>query len=189
MIRLAPTNVDPVASLDTWPVNVDLGGKRFRIPALDAAQWLKILLAETLDLEDIFPGLAGPGVRLQINEMLIEGEISEKDLVDAIKEALEVASGRRWWITLRLCRVLRAFWEKVGGNLAAHGMHPAGVPLAHWLDGAYFVCVEAIAASQPKKLTEFTQMLTAPPPEEARKVDDVAEGNAFLAAMRQAGRM
>jgi hypothetical protein len=156
---------------------------------LDAAEWLKILLAEDLSLEAIFPGLAGPAVVSEINMLMLEGLISDEDLIDAIKDAIEAVSGRRWWITLRLARTLRNFWERVGGELAAHGVTPFGVSLSYWLDGAYAICFRLIAETEPKRLTEFTQMLVSPPPDEARKIDDVAEGNAFLAAMRQAGSM
>jgi len=188
-IRVVPTNPDPVASLGVWAIHVTIGERSWRIPPLDAAEWLKILLAEDLSLEAIFPGLAGPAVVSEINMLMLEGLISDEDLIDAIKDAIEAVSGRRWWITLRLARTLRNFWERVGGELAAHGVTPFGVSLSYWLDGAYAICFRLIAETEPKRLTEFTQMLVSPPPDEARKIDDVAEGNAFLAAMRQAGSM
>lgn len=188
-IRLAPTNPDPLASLAVWPVKVSLGGKVFSIPALDAAAWLMILLAEEIDLEAIFPGMAGPEAVAEVNRMLLWNEATEEELAEAIQDALEAVSGRRWWIAMRLCRIMRNFWERAGGELAASGVTPFGVSLSWWLDAAYATCIRLIAANDPKKLGEFTQSLVMPPPSEGRKVDEVANSQAFLVALRQSGRI
>ena len=188
-IRVVPTNPDPIASLDRWGVVVEFAGVEYEIPPLDAAAWLKVLLPESLDLEDIFPGLAGPVAVAEVNMALFEGRGTDAELVDVIKAAVEEASGRRWWITLRLCRTIRSFWERVGGELAAAGVTPFGVPLAWWLDAAFAVCFRLIRDTEPKQLTQFTQALATPPPEEGKKIDEVANSQAFLAAMRQAGGM
>lgn len=187
-IRLTPTNPDPVASLEIWGATVTLGGVDYWVPPLDAARWLRILLAEDLDLEALFPGLAGPDVVAQVNLALARGDVDDVELVQAIKDLVEQVSGRKWWIALRLCRSVRASWERVGGQLARHGVHPAGMPLSWWLDAAYETCIDLIAASDPRKLTRFTQSLVLPPPgEDDREVDEVAQGNAFLALFRQQG--
>ncbi len=188
-IRVAPTDPDPIASLDQWAIMVTFAGVDYEIPPLDAASWLKILLAESLDLEAIFPGLAGPRAVSEVNMALFEGRGTDVELVQAIKEAVEQATGRKWWIALRLCRTIRSFWERVGGELAAAGVTPFGVPLAWWIDAAYAVCFRLIRDTEPKQLTSFTQSLVTPPPEEGKKVDEVANSQAFLAAMRQAGGM
>lgn len=188
-IRVVPTDPDPIASLDRWGVVVEFADQFYEIPALDAAAWLKILLAESLDLEAIFPGLLGPEVVAEVNMDLFEGRGTDAELVQTIKDAIEEVTGRRWWIALRLCRTIRSFWERVNGELASAGVTPFGVPLAWWLDAAYAVCFRLIRDTDPKQLTQFTQALVTPPPEEGKKVDEVANSQAFLAAMRQAGGM
>lgn len=183
-----PTNPDPLASLDSCELTVRFAGQAYRIPAMDANGWLRILLAEQVHLEHIFPGLAGTEAVAAVNWALVEGRGTEEELVKVIQEVIEVASGRKWWITMRLCRTMREFWDRAGAEMAASGVRPWGCPFSWWLDAAYATCFRLIQASDPKALTAFTQALTALPAGMAKQsVDDVAEGNAFLAAMRQAG--
>lgn len=186
MIQLLPTNPDPLASLDVYKVHVHLGDQRFVIPAIDAAGWLKILLDDPLNTEEIFPGLCGPADVVTVNQMMVSGLVSEEELTAAIYDVIEAASGRRWFIAVRLCGYARANWDRIGGELACHGVTPFKVSLSYWLDALYATMIRLIAEGNPKKLTQFTADLTRLPPSEARIIDDEAEGNAFLAMMRQA---
>jgi hypothetical protein len=168
-----------------WGANVSLGGKQFRVPSLDAAAWLEILMAETVDFEALFPGLAGPEAVLEVNQMLLAGDITSEDLEQAILDMLESVAGRVWWITLRLCYALRKNWESVGGELARNAVTPFGVPLSYWLDAAYATLIHLILHSQkPKNAEEFSRALTTPPPSEGRNFDEEANSLAFLAAMK-----
>lgn len=185
-IRLHPTNPDPVASLDIYSVLVTVGSRSFRIPALPASEWLKVLLEEALDPEALFPGLCDPSVVVSVNQMMLDGEATGADLREAIWDALEAASGRRWFIAVKICAYARANWDVIGGELARHGVYPKQMSLSAWLDACYSTMLHLIGDADPKKLTPFTADVTRLPPEEARKVDDEAEGNAFLAMMRQA---
>lgn len=186
-IRIAPTNAEPLASLRIYRVAVEAGGHRWLIPATDATGWLEILLAEDLDPEAIFPGLCGPAVIGEVNELLIDGTIGSDEMQAAICDAITAASGRTWWITLRLCRFLRAQWDQVGGELAAHGVRSNGVPLAYWLDGAYATILRLLKDHNPENLTKFTSQLTMPPPGMAREAfDQERNREAFKAAMQRA---
>jgi hypothetical protein len=181
--RLAPLDPDPLASLKIWAVEV----LSWRIPPLDAATWLNVLLAPELDLEAIFPGFCDSPTQMEVNMALLMGELDQEELADAILEAIEEISGRKWWVTLRLVRVFRSTWEVTGGLLASHGVDPRGMPLAAWLDVAYRLLIDRISEQNPKTAAEISAKIAALPPNVAREVDDVAEGNAFLAAMRAAG--
>lgn len=184
-ITLSAVNPDPVASMTMWGATVSLGGKEFRVPSLDAATWLEVLLAETVDFEALFPGLAGPETVLEVNQMLLAGDILPEDLERAILDMLESVSGRAWWITSRLCYSLRKNWESVGGELARNGVTPFGVPLSYWLDAAYTTFIYLILHGQkPKTAEEFSRALTTPPPSEGRNFDEEANSLAFLAAMK-----
>jgi hypothetical protein len=113
--------------------------------------------------------------------------MTNDDLEQTILDALTEASGRPWWITIRLCQSLRAHWEFVGGEMASHGFVPYGVPLSFWLDGAYRTMVKLLLESaEPRNAADWTRALTTPPPSEGRKFDEVAESDAFLAAMSMA---
>lgn len=186
-IRIASTNAEPLAALDIYKVQVTLGDRTFFIPALPAAEWLKILLADELDAEAIFPGLCGSQAVVDVNMMAINEQITDADLETAITDAISVASGRNWWITLRLCRFLRTNWDRIGGELAANGVTPFQVPLAHWLDAAHATVLRLIEKGDPKQLTRFTDQLVAPIPGRAKESFDLERNQAaFKAAMGMA---
>lgn len=186
-IRLAPTNADPLASLRICKVAVSLAGRTWLIPAHDAAVWLEILLDEELDPEAVFPGLCGPQTVVEVNRLLLDGVVTEADMEEAICDAIEAASGRKWWITLRLCRFLRGNWDRIGGELAANGVTPFGVSLSYWLDGAYATAIRLMLDGDPRQAAKFTAQLTAPLPGRAKESFDLARNQAaFRAAMAQA---
>jgi hypothetical protein len=165
---------------------VDFGGHNFQIPPLPASEWLKVLLAESIDLEAVFPGLAGPETIGKVNSLILDGAGSQDELEQVILDVLEVAAGRRWWIALRLCVSVRAHWEWVGGDLARHGVSPFDVPLSYWLDGAYATMIQGIMdrTDKPRRVSEWTRALTDPPPQERRREVADDDGSAFLAALR-----
>lgn len=188
-VAIFPTNPDPLASLGITQITVDFAGQEFVIPALAAVAWLKILLAQDLDLEAVFPGLAGPQAVMDVNNLILDGAGSQDELEQAILDVLEVASGRSWWITLRLCVSVRAHWEWVGGDMARHGVTPFDVPLSYWLDGAYVTMFQGILERTGKAqvVSDWTQALTTPPPSQVRAgAQDTVDRDAFLAVMRMA---
>jgi hypothetical protein len=185
-VRISPTDVDPLASLGLSKVAVELAGRRWLIPAVDASVWLRILLAEDLDVEEIFPGLCGPDVIVEVNQLIIEGSITMAEMQDTMFDVIEAASGRRWWITLRLCRTLRSTWDRVGGELASRGVTPFGVSLSYWLDGAYATFLRLLADGDPKNAGRFAQQLVQPPPGLAKaNFDQDAAAASFRAAMNR----
>lgn len=185
--RLTSTNADPLASLAIFAITVTVAVGDFQIPALPAARWLEILLDEDFQPERIFPGLCSDETVLACFEGLDNGSLSEQDVADAVMDALEVASGRRWWITLRLARVAREHWDLVGGGLMLAGVRAEQVSLGAWLDALHALMVERLAAADPAACASFTQTLVAPPASVGRQeMDEVVEGNAFLASMKMA---
>lgn len=188
-MRISPTDVDPLASLGLSKVAVELAGRTWLIPAVDASVWLKILLAEDLDPEEIFPGLCGPDVIVEVNRLIIDGEITMAQMQEALFDIIEAASGRRWWVTLRLCRTLRTTWDRVGGELAANGVTPFGVSLSYWLDGAYATFLRLLIDGDPKNAGRFAQQLVSPPPGLARAAfNQRAAADSFRAAMARGRR-
>lgn len=186
-VALIPLNPDPVASMRIWAVEVVLADKVFTVPALDASRWLEILLAQDLDLEAMFPGFCGPQAVTEVNQLLLDGVVSGDEMEQAICEMIEEVSGRRWWITIRLARVLRMNWEVIGGLLASQGVRPDGVSLSYWLDGTYMTLLNHLVknADKPQRVTDFCHWLVTPPASVARdQVNEIANSQAFLAAMR-----
>lgn len=188
-VRISPTDADPLAALRICRIAVDLGDRRFIIPALPARDWLEILLAEDFNPEDVFPGLCEPDDVVAVNLMLINGEVTMDQMTEALYGVLEQASGRRWWVTIRLARTIRAGWDRIGGRLASHGVTPFDVPLAYWLDGAYAAILEIIMEADPKAVGSFTQKLVAAPPGLAKQVFESQRARAveaFRANMNRA---
>lgn len=187
VIHLSKIGVDPVSSMRAWGADVAFADRSFRIPAIDAAGWLELLLADPIDYEALFPGLAGPKVVFEVNQMLLSGQANADDLEQAILDLVEAVSGRQWWVTLRLCYSVRSNWESIGGEMARAGVYPWGMPLGYWLDAAYSTMIELfMKGPKPKQAAEWTRAIAEPPPSQARQVDDVANTHAFLAALRAA---
>lgn len=186
-IRIESTNAEPLASLALYKVAVNLGERRYLIPALDAATWLQVLLAEEFDAEAIFPGFCGPAIISEVNQLLLGEEVTMEQMERAILDTIEAVSGRKWWITMQLCAWLRANWDRVGGELASYGVTPFGISLSYWLDGAYATSLRLIRDADPANLTPFTTWLTQPPPGRAVENFDLDRNQAaFKAAMAQA---
>lgn len=187
IIHLSPMGVDPVASMRSWGADVSFAGRVFKVPAMDAAGWLELLLAETVDYEGLFPGLAGPQAVLEVNQMMLEGQAAEGDLERAILDLLEAVSGRSWWITLRLCFSVRSNWESVGGEMARMGVYPWGMPLGYWLDAAYSTMVDLmLKGPKPKNAADWSRAVAQAPVTEMRELDEAANSDAFLAAFHMA---
>lgn len=188
-VRVSPTDADPLAALRISRIAVDLGDRRFIIPALPARDWLEVLLAEELNPEDLFPGLCDPDDIVAVNRMLIDGTVTMDQMTEALYAVIEQATGRKWWVALRLCRTIRAGWDRIGGRLAGHGVTPFDVPLAYWLDGAFDAILEIIMANDPKAAGSFTQKLVQPPPGLAKQVFEAQRSravDAFRANMNRA---
>lgn len=187
VINLNPINPDPVASLRSWGADVTFGDRSFHVPGMDAAGWLELLLADPIDYEALFPGLAGPDAVFAVNHMIVAGHAGDADLEQAILDLIEAVSGRSWWIALRLCYSVRRNWESVGGEMARMGVYPWGMPLGYWLDGAYSTMIDLILKGpKPQQAADWSRALTQPPPQESRNFDEVANTEAFLAALRAA---
>jgi hypothetical protein len=154
---------------------------------MDAAGWLELLLANPVDYEGLFPGLAGPQVVYEVNQKMINGLATEDDLGQAILDLVEAVSGRSWWITMRLCFSVRSNWESIGGEMARNGVHPWGMPLGYWLDAAYSTMIDLLLKGpKPKSAADWSRAVAAPPVTELRQLDEAANSDAFMAAFRMA---
>lgn len=181
---LTSSGADPLASLRLFPVEVTLGGYVFEVPALPAIDWLEVLLAEPLDAERIFPGLAGEDVVDQVDRLLVDEVITFDELMDTALDVITAGSGRPWWFTVRLCATSRAAWDRIGGPVS--GVDITVRPLGAWLDCAYWAILESI---DPRKAGEVSGQLMMPPAGWLPEFDEDAESAAFMAMMAQAQNM
>jgi hypothetical protein len=182
---------DPVASLSRDPIVFDLRGKRFTVPALDAAAWLTILFGDRLTLMDIIPGLLSDDEQDEVNLGVIDGDVAIEDLNAIAEDVLSVASGRDWWVTVRLVTIAKMNWDVIGGELGKLGLDWTVTPLGTWLDVAYSVMRTAIAEGGDSKtaqsrLTKFVNDLERSPADPSEELDEEAEAEAFMRAMQMA---
>lgn len=183
-VSVTPSRVNPLASLYPLELEVDFGRHTFLIPAHPAAWWLEYLLDDPVHY-DIFPDCLSDADQDLVTDAILDGDVTERDVIETILKVIEVASGRRWWITLNICAVARASWDLVGGQLSLQGIDVRTVPLGAWLDAAYRIMLQQLADSDPKKVPTFVAQIQAAPEGFADESGEDEESDAFLAAMQQ----
>lgn len=155
-VRIPVTNRDPVLSLRPWPVVISAAGRELEIPALPATDWLQVLMKEdTPDLEEILTELCPKGTSLLFDESL-----EQEDLWELLLDVVEQASGRHWWIAMRIINVCRASWNVLGAEMFYRGIDPNVLSLAAWLDAMLLVIIRAM---DPKDVAMFTMKLEMVP--------------------------
>jgi len=182
---------DPVASLSRDPIVFDLRGKRFTVPAMAASNWLTLLLKDRLSLTDIIPGLLSEEEQDEVNLGVIDGSVTIEEITTIAEDVLSVASGRDWWVTVRLVTIAKMNWDIIGGELGKLGLDWTVTPLGTWLDVAYSVMRTAIAEGGDSKtaqsrLTKFVNDLERSPADPNEELDEEAEAEAFMRAMQMA---
>lgn len=120
---------------------------------------MTILMREDVDLEEIFPGLV-PGAADDVDDALINGSLSFEDLYETCLEILAMASGRKWYVTLRLIGVAKQNWDVIGAELALKGVDANRLALAAWLDAFVIVLIRNMDQT---KVNMFLMKLEAPP--------------------------
>jgi hypothetical protein len=173
---------DPLAALKVWAIEVDLGGKTYRIEPTPAAGWFVAILRE--DALPIVPGMMSVDDQVEIIDRLAFGEFGIEELTTAARDALETASGWRWWMADRMIRSAGQDWKVVSGQLIKRGIDLSTLPLGAVLNALYAMAVETLDTS---KRSQFDFDLGRPPAgalsEEEREEEAAAM---MMAAMQQA---
>lgn len=155
-------NVDPLASMRCWAMEIELGGRTFEIPALPAVSWWPVLATGDLSLIlDFVTSTDGDGIDL--DDMLLSGELSHTDLVSSLTDAVQEAAGRSLHAATVLASVARAQWAAVNGTLVRSGFRWDQQPLGAALDAVYSVIVERLDGDN---LANFLALLDNDKPRE-----------------------
>lgn len=131
--------MDVLAALKCWPITVELAGREFTIPPVPASEWFLAILGEKP--LPIVPGMLPSDEEDEVADLIAYGELELREVVEASRDALELASGWRWWEADRLIRSSAAQWKLVGGELTR-----AGVDLNRWPLGAVLNTLYTLAA-------------------------------------------
>jgi len=103
----------------------------------------------------------------------------------ASRDALELASGWRWWEADRLIRSAGAQWKVVGGELALAGVDLDAQPLGAVLNTLYVLAARSLNEQQRQQL-DF--QISAPPPELEEEEREALAEEMFEALLADAGR-
>lgn len=155
-VTFPKTNKDPVWSLCPWPVEITLDSQTtITIPAEPAVTWLQYLLSDDPDFNGIINDMMP-----ELDDYYFEHELSSTDLFKKMLEVITVASGRNWWVTLRLTAVAAGAWHILGPQLLMNGVDATVVSLSAWLDGLLYLCIENM---DPKDTAMFSMQLEIEP--------------------------
>lgn len=166
-VTVPKLNRDPVQSLAPYSVVLTVAGRDMEIPALPAADWLSILMVESPELDEIFPGLL-PDDDVDLVEDLLAGrELTLDEYEDIILSVIETVSARPWWVTIKLIETARTSWDLLGGELTLRGVDATQVSLSSWLDALLLTVIKNMDS---KEVTMWCMKLEAPPPD--AKVDE-----------------
>jgi hypothetical protein len=163
-------------------VAVDLAGTTVEIPALPAADWLGVLMADPLDPEDVFPGLLSQEEADQVEDFLFDELVSLDELDQIFLDVVGLVGARPWWVTMRLVAAARNGWAVLGPEMLRQ-VDATRVSLSGWLD---VLLVTILRRIEPESATMFTLQLELPPASEAKRVEEELEmsPSAFMALAR-----
>jgi len=111
---------------------------------------------DTLTSEHIVLELIPDGV-----QVLMDESISDEEIVDLSFMWLERASGRPWYVALRMVGVLRNNWNVLGAEILKRAVDPVQLSLSGLLD---ITLLQALQAMEESQVTMFLTELEMPPP-------------------------
>jgi hypothetical protein len=125
--------VDPLASMRCWAIEITLGGRTFDVPALTAVDWWPVLSSgDPSSVLDIIESTED-----DLDELLLTGAITGEEINQALVDVIEEAAGRSRHVSMILVKVAEMYWDSINGALARRGFRWEGQPLGAALDAIY----------------------------------------------------
>lgn len=144
---------DAAASLRIWAVEVTVGGRLLRVPALPAADWLPVVMtANPLAVVELLEDF-------DLAEALVDDGLTVDELRDALTEIVEAAGGRSSTAVFVIAGAASERWDVVGADLARAGVRFGEIPLGAALDAIYGSLIRHM---DEKGVAEFNRLLLAP---------------------------
>lgn len=171
-----------LAAMRCWPVNVELGGEVYTIPAQPAIGWLVPIVDQ--DWLSIIPGLIVTDGD-ELDELLSEALITVKDCEHAAQDAVSVVTGMPWWVATRLALAIVGTPE-VAGELVLHNVDAGVASIGALLQAVYRMIVRD---ADKKQRTKIDHDLVRPPDgiSSRRSYDPEVAGELFEQMARSRG--
>lgn len=152
-VPLPELNHHPTRSLRPVPLVFTVAGTEFEVPPLPAADWLGTLMQDWIP-DDVILDLVPNGVAAV---MAIDDPQDCENLVLAL---VEEASGRDWWVALRLIGAIAGGWHVLGPEMFLNHVDPQQLSLAGWLDAMSLILARAM---DREHLAMFWSQVELPP--------------------------
>lgn len=142
--------VDPLASMRCWAIELELGGRTYEVPALPAVDWWPVLVsAEISRILDFIE--SSPEDPFNLDDLLLEGAFTTAELTQALTDALEEAAGRSFHAAFVLATVATTQWAAINGAMVQGGFRWDEQPLGAALDAIYAVVTSRLNEDALKK--------------------------------------
>jgi hypothetical protein len=148
-------DVEPLASMRCWPIEITLGGRTFDVPALPAVDWWPVLTSGDVGMILDFVE-SSPDDDLDLDDLLLEGAVTRAEIGEALVDALETTAGRSMHAATVLVSVANMHWATVNGALTRRGFRWADQPLGAALDAVY---AEIVDRMDKEALDKFLALL------------------------------
>ena len=149
--------VDPIASMRIWAVEVDVApGSVARVPPLPATDWLPcVMRMDVMGVLDLVEDV-------DLDELVLSGVVSNDDIVRSAVKLLEAAAGRTAWSALALGSLAHRYWASVGGDLVRMSVRFDQISLSAALDAFYGSLTRSM---DDKEIKRLNSTLDRPAPE------------------------
>jgi hypothetical protein len=129
-----------------------VAGLEFEIPALPAADWLNIFMQDWTP-DDVLLDLLDNGVDVVF-------KLEPDEVEDLVMNIIEEATGRDWWVALRLIGAVQGGWHVLGAEMVLRHVDPEKLSLAGWLDAMTLLMLQSL---DKDNVTMFVSQLELPP--------------------------
>jgi len=133
-----------------WSVEVEIGGTVYEVPPLSAVEWWPVLTSgQAINVIDLLKSSPDG----DLDDRLLNGEITTEELTDALTEAIEEVAGRPFHTAFVLATLAGLHWPAINGAIVRRGFRWDQQPLGAALDAVYSVVMDGLNEEEQKKLT------------------------------------
>lgn len=168
------------AAFRRGPIELDIDGHHYTLPAMSAAQWLDLLSGPVWALE-VFRRVDDTAYG-EFLARVDAGDAGVREMTRVANEALAAAAGRSWWEALRLAHIATGA-PTVLGSILLRGVDPEHLTLAAFLSVTWVVVMQG---RDDMARTQLEMELGTPPPEALEEAGEPEMDMATLVASMRA---